>query len=977
MTEITSNNINVQIDGAQWKSLRDVQLDTEGEHMHPLEPRLENVQHHIVFDVKLVNNVKIVTIRSALVIENRTLLSVDLLDSEGERPVVKIAPGEDYALPIEQAYANRFRLRPDEGFGYHWTQRTFHWKDFASVLQPPSTCSCLSADRSMPPFIFQMTARLNRKSILFGQYPAMAIRLSAPIEIENLLPFDFNFRIVDKTTGQEFSSYLRKGGVMPIHVIENGHLVLMQIEMPDTDYDKSDYAIISTKRTDDLDVDRSFELVNKLDQNKLHIRINTIEVPGSGGAKKYSLFSPYIIINKTGLPIRFKEKKNTWSDAFTSGTDAVATCRPGPKPQPFMYSYPTMDNRNRTLIKIDASDWSRPLSFEAIGSVYDVVLPNGSEEIHVGIHIQEGGGQFKLTKLITLTPRFVLSNQMDQNIRYRVPETKEDYVLEAKQRIPLYNIRVQNEKQLSIKLEGFSHAWSAPFNIQDMGDVHLRLSNDYGNPDMLIRVSILLQEATIFIVLTQDDHWPYLLVNKTDEDMLFYQEDPVLLRDDSAPVRNPRIRRYRLPAHQSVPYSWDLPAYKDKKIILSINGRERSIHLQEIGTLPPFRHASRSGAPAITSIDVKIQGACRLLELTPYRQSESQFKPVNQPLSRVSSMSSIDSAAREGFEVADVDLSVNAVFQIKLKELGISLIDRGLQELVYVTFKGIDLKLTDSALYHSLRWSIDWVQIDNQIYGSVFPILLYPTNSTNNGDRRRNNNDKILPTVQLALDRVKDTSHGVMYFKYFSILLQEMSVELDETLVYAILDFAHVDRQQHPSDTSLMDVWAYSTDIPDVEPHQDIAQVYFEVFSIQPIQFNMSFLRVYQENDANSLLASSAVGYLVNALTMTIGNINNASLKFNALAIENMMASAPDLVSKISIHYSDQFIYQFYRVLGSADFLGNPVGLFNNLSSGVAELFYEPWQGLIMSDRPQDLGYGIAKVRKKKRIEGTLTDFIV
>ncbi|KAG1244943.1 hypothetical protein G6F68_015244 [Rhizopus microsporus] len=129
-----------------------------------------------------------------------------------------------------------------------------------------------------------------------------------------------------------------------------------------------------------------------------------------------------------------------------------------------------------------------------------------------------------------------------------------------------------------------------------------------------------------------------------------------------------------------------------------------------------------------------------------------------------------------------------------------------------------------------------------------------------------------------------------MYFKYFSILLQEMSVELDETLVYAILDFAHVDRQQHPSDTSLMDVWAYSTDIPDVEPHQDIAQVYFEVFSIQPIQFNMSFLRVYQENDANSLLASSAVGYLVNALTMTIGNINNASLKFNALAIENMMA---------------------------------------------------------------------------------------
>ena len=49
-------------------------------------------------------------------------------------------------------------------------------------------------------------------------------------------------------------------------------------------------------------------------------------------------------------------------------------------------------------------------------------------------------------------------------------------------------------------------------------------------------------------------------------------------------------------------------------------------------------------------------------------------------------------------------------------------------------------------------------------------------------------------------------------------------------------------------------------------------------------------------------------------------------------------------------------------MLGSADILGNPVGLFNNLSSGVAELYYESWQGFIYSDRPQDLGIGIARV---------------
>jgi vacuolar protein sorting-associated protein 13A/C len=988
-TSFASNNINLQVDGAMWESLRDVNLDTEGEHMHPLRPMLNNVQHRIVFDVKLVDNIKIVTIRSAFVIENRTLLSVDFasIDPSGKMDgsIKKIAPGQDFAIPIEKAYTNRFCIRPDSGFGYRWTEKAFHWKDFAKPgVKPQSTVSCLSEEKNnnMPPFIFQLHARLDKKSILFGQYPAMGIRLSAPIEIENLLPFDFNFRIVDKTTGQDFSSYLRKGGVTPIHVIENNHLVLLNVEMPDTDYKRSEYAIISTKRTDDLDIDHSVELISKKDNSKLNIRINTLDIPDSGGAKKYSIYSPYTIINKTGLPICFKEKP-AWSDALYSIGETVTMCKPGPKPEPFMYSYPNMDNRNRTLIQVDKSDWSQPLSFEAIGSVYDVALPNQgrSEEIHVGIHVQEGHGKFKLTKTITITPRFVLSNQTGENIRYRVPETKNDYILDAHQRIPLYNIRVQTEKQLTIKLEGISHTWSAPFNIQDIGDVHVRLADDYGTQDTLIRVSTVIQEATIFIVLTKesDDNWPYLLVNKTNEDMIFYQEDPIILRDDysAVPVRNPRIKRYRLPANQSVPYSWDLPAYKDKKIVLSINGRERSINLQEIGNMLPFRHTTRDGTPSITSIDVKIHGNRRVLELKPYSQNDSHFKPLAGDLSRVSSsasLASLDTIAKEGFTAAEVDMTVNAIFRIQVKEVGISLINKQLQELAYATLKGIDLKLTDSTMYHSLRWNIDWVQIDNQMYGSAFPILLYPTNLTDNGDRRSNNSNnginttKILPTVQMALDRVKDDSHGVVYFKYFSILIQEMSIELDESFVYEVMEFAHIDGDEtvNKDPNSDAKLWEYSTDIPDVQPHDDIAQIYFEVFSIQPIRFNLSFLRSGGDDNANRPQTNTAMMYLVNALTMTIGNINAAPLRFNALAIENVMASGPDLANKITLHYSDQFIYQVHRILGSADFLGNPVGLFNNLSSGVAELFYEPWQGLIMSDRPQDLGYGIAKVRHIK-----------
>lgn len=72
--------------------------------------------------------------------------------------------------------------------------------------------------------------------------------------------------------------------------------------------------------------------------------------------------------------------------------------------------------------------------------------------------------------------------------------------------------------------------------------------------------------------------------------------------------------------------------------------------------------------------------------------------------------------------------------------------------------------------------------------------------------------------------------------------------------------------------------------------------------------------------------------------------------------------SSSDLIQRITLHYRDEVIFQVHKVLGSVDFLGNPVGLFSTLSSGFGELFYEPYQGFIMSDRPQDLGIGIARV---------------
>ena len=100
--------------------------------------------------------------------------------------------------------------------------------------------------------------------------------------------------------------------------------------------------------------------------------------------------------------------------------------------------------------------------------------------------------------------------------------------------------------------------------------------------------------------------------------------------------------------------------------------------------------------------------------------------------------------------------------------------------------------------------------------------------------------------------------------------------------------------------------------------------------------------------------------FFVNALTMALGNVSGAPIRLNSLILQNARFTSALLSQHVMIHYRDQFMYQLYRVLGSADFLGNPVGLFNNVSSGVADIFYEPYQGLVMHGN-KELGIGIAR----------------
>lgn len=80
----------------------------------------------------------------------------------------------------------------------------------------------------------------------------MRIKLHAPIELQNLLPYDFKYRIYDKNTKKDWTNFLRKGGVSPVHVVELSHLLLLSVDMQDTLFKPSEFAVINSNTQEDF-----------------------------------------------------------------------------------------------------------------------------------------------------------------------------------------------------------------------------------------------------------------------------------------------------------------------------------------------------------------------------------------------------------------------------------------------------------------------------------------------------------------------------------------------------------------------------------------------------------------------------------------------------------------------------------------------------------------------------------------------------
>ncbi|KAH0075872.1 vacuolar protein sorting-associated protein 13, partial [Aureobasidium melanogenum] len=146
--------VGIKLEGSGFDSIERIPVNREGETLYNLKPRKDKVQHRILVDVKLgADNVKYITFRSPLLVENHTQIPIEVgvySPDEGHLlKIEKVAPGDARSAPVGAAFMHSLVIRPDQGFGYTWSNERLFWKDL--LKRPTRTITCQGEQQDSSP----------------------------------------------------------------------------------------------------------------------------------------------------------------------------------------------------------------------------------------------------------------------------------------------------------------------------------------------------------------------------------------------------------------------------------------------------------------------------------------------------------------------------------------------------------------------------------------------------------------------------------------------------------------------------------------------------------------------------------------------------------------------------------------------------------------------------------------------------------
>ncbi|EQB79033.1 vacuolar protein sorting 13 D-like protein [Camelus ferus] len=897
--DLRIHQLQVRVNG--WEQVSPVSVDKVGTFFRYAAPDKNSSSSmfsslppvRVVFAVTMEGSArKVITVRSALIVKNRLETPMELrLDSPSapDKPVVlpAVMPGDSFAVPLHLT-SWRLQARP-KGLGVFFCKAPIHWTNVVKTAEVSSSkreCHSMDTEKS----------RFFSAKQIFRQ-PGHTIYLLPTVVICNLLPCELDFYV----KGMPINGTLKPGKEVALHTADTSQNIELGVSLENFPLCKE---LLIPPGTQNYMVRMRLYDINRRQLN-LTIRI----VCRAEGSLKIFISAPYWLINKTGLPLIFRQ-----DNAKTDAAGQFEEHELARSLSPLLFCYADKEQPNLCTMRVGRGihpegmpGWCQGFSLDGGSGVRALrVIQQGNRPgliYNIGIDVKKGRGRYIDTCMVIFAPRYLLDNKSSHKLAFAQREfargqgtaNPEGYISTLPGSSVVFHWpRNDYDQLLCVRLMDVPNCiWSGGFEVNKNNSFHINMRDTLGKC-FFLRVEITLRGATYRISFSDTDQLPppFRIDN--------YSKVPVVFTQHG--VAEPRLRTEVKPM-TSLDYAWDEPTLPPF-ITLTVKGAgsseiscsmndfqdnqqlyyENFIYiaatytfsgLQEGTGRPVASNKAMTCAELVLDVSPKTQrvilkkkepgkrsqlwrmtgtgmlahegssvphnpskpSAARSTEGSPILDiaglaavTDNRYEPLmlRKPDRRRSTTQtwsfregrltcglhglvvqitdfSQRKSDRSSYEVDELPVTEQELQKLKNPDteqelevlvkleggIGLSLINKVPEELVFASLTGINVHYTQLATSHMLELSIQDVQVDNQLIGTTQPFMLYVTPLSNENEVIETG-----PAVQVNAVKFPSKSALTNIYKHLMVTAQRFTVQIEEKLLLKLLSFFGYDQAE-------------------------------------------------------------------------------------------------------------------------------------------------------------------------------------
>jgi hypothetical protein len=300
---------------------------------------------------------------------------------------------------------------------------------------------------------------------------------------------------------------------------------------------------------------------------------------------------------------------------------------------------------------------------------------------------------------------------------------------------------------------------------------------------------------------------------------------------------------------------------------------------------------------------------------------------------------------------------------VEIPQVGVSLVDSKPRELFYLSVLNITASASLSDSLRSADLSIYRLQLDNQTRTALYPVVI------SEGNLQRDTH-----FVSFSVRQRTSEDLPVMVFPLASLQVHTLDVKVGEEIIWQMLKFVNefqtkpkksagdtisdLDDEDDSTQTDAESTVRGSDARSEAEPPEQkadglVTRSTDDIMHSYPSSSSRFYFGLLQLDvkgaivtfDANPAARQKSAGLTVNPIAIVLNagsaalaHIDQAPVSLSPFVLENAFGNTHTLLQPVVRHFTRQLIQKIYILLGSASFLGNPVGLARDVGGGFKDL---------------------------------------